>query len=128
MSRTYRKERLEELLRRELGSMISSELSDPRLRDITLMDVEVSADLQTARVFISVLEEDVDLEQVKDGLHSARGYMRSMLASRLTLRKVPELVFRVNRSVIETRQIDALLEQIVLPDNNEPNTDGEKLD
>ncbi|NOZ50509.1 MAG: 30S ribosome-binding factor RbfA [Chloroflexi bacterium] len=128
MSRTFRKERLEELLRRELGSILSFGLKDPRLTNITLNEIEVSLDLQTARIFVSVLEEDDDVEQVKQALEHARGFLRSSLAGRLTLRHVPDLVFRVSRSVIEAQRIDALFAQLPPSSSEEPDILGEDID
>jgi len=128
MSRSFRKERLEETLRRELGSILSFELKDPRLVDITLNEIEVSSDLQTARIYVSVLEEDVDIRQVKRALEHARGFLRSTLAGRLNVRRVPELVFRVSRSVIEAQRIEALIQQLPPPSTEISDSIGEDIE
>lgn len=112
MSRTYRKERLDELLWRELVSIIGYEMADPRLSDIAVKRVDVSRDLQTARIYVTVLEEDVDEQEVLAGLDNARGFIRSQIANRVQLRRVPELVFRVDRSFTEAQRVEAILDAL----------------
>ena len=129
MSHTYRKERLEEMLGRELSSILAFELNDPRLTDITLNQIEVSSDLQTARIYVSLLEEDVDEKSVKEALDHARGYVRTLIASRIQIRRVPDLVFRVNRQVMEAQRIDTILDKLPpVSAENESVPKGKDLD
>lgn len=129
MSRTYRKERLEEMLGRELSSILAFEMNDPRLTDITLNQIEVSSDLQTARIYVSLLEEDGDEQSVRAALEHARGYLRSLIAARIQIRRVPDLVFRVNRNVMEAQRIDSLLEKLPPVSEEDENVPkGEALD
>lgn len=129
MSHTYRKERLEELLGRELSSILAFELNDPRLTDITLNQIEVTSDLQTAHIYVSLLEEDGDEKSVKEALDHARGYVRSLIANRIHIRRVPDLVFRVNRQVIQAQRIDTLLDNLPpVSADSENAPKGEDLD
>ncbi len=112
MPRPYRKERLDELLKRELESIICYELSDPRLNHITVSEVDVSRDLQTARVFISLLDDTANERSVMAGLENARGFIRSQIAGRVQLRKVPDLVFRLDRTLGDVQRIDTIIDQL----------------
>lgn len=122
MSRSYRKERLDEVLWRELNTIIGYEMNDPRLLEVSVSRVDVSRDLQTARVFIAPLSEDVDERGVLQGLESAIGFIRGQIAIRVELRRVPDLVFRIDRSAQEARRVDAILDTITYaepePDND----------
>lgn len=112
MPRPYRKERLDELLKRELESIISYELSDPRLDHVTVSEVDVSKDLQTARVYIGVLEDKAKERDVMNGLENARGFIRNQIAGRVQLRKVPDLVFRLDRTLGDVQRIDTIIDQL----------------
>lgn len=119
MPRPYRKERLDELLKRELESIICYELSDPRLDGITVSEVDVSKDLQTARVYIGVLEDKTKERDVMAGLDNARGFIRNQIAGRVQLRKVPDLVFRLDRTLGDVQRIDSIIDQLEFsPDND----------
>ncbi|NUQ36571.1 MAG: 30S ribosome-binding factor RbfA [Caldilineales bacterium] len=112
MSRHYRKERLDELLFRELTTLIGYELSDPRLGDVAVKRVDVSKDLQTARVYITLLSDEGDEQAALAGLESAKGLIRAEIATRVQLRRVPDLVFRVDRSFLASQRIDAILDAL----------------
>ncbi len=112
MARLYRKERLDELLLRELETIICYELDDPRLHDVTVTAVDVTRDLQTARVYVALLDESSDERAVLNGLEHARGYVRSQIAGRLQLRRVPDLVFRIDRQYAAAARVDAILDAL----------------
>ncbi len=112
MNRTYRKERLDELLWRELSSIIIYELDDPRLHDITVSSVDVARDLQTARVYITPLDEELDVRMIERALDSARGHLRSEIATRIQLRHVPELYFKIGRSYQQAQRVEEILDSL----------------
>ncbi len=115
MNRTYRKERLDELLWRELSSIIVYELDDPRLHDITVSRVDVARDMQTARVFITPLDEQQNVKEIQRALENARGHLRSEIASRIQLRHVPELYFKIGESYQQAQRIENILESLPIP-------------
>lgn len=124
MARPYRKERLDELLLRELESIICYELDDPRLRDVTVTAVDVTRDLQTARVYVALLDANGDERAVLDGLERARGYVRSQIAGRLQLRRVPDLVFRMDRQYAAAARVDAILDALGVNPGTEPESES----
>ncbi len=115
MTRTYRKERLDELLWRELSSIIVFELDDPRLHDIMVSRVDVARDLQTARVYITPLDEEQSAKEIQQALEKASGHLRSEIASRIQLRHAPELYFKIGESIEQTNRIDEILDSLPIP-------------
>ena len=121
MPKSYRKERLNELFWQELNSIVMYELSDPRVSDIGVTLVDVAPDLTTARVFITPFYDDVDTKEVLKGLDAAQGYIRTQLAQRIKVRRIPELIFKIDRSYLEARRVDAILDSLP-PASTEPDT------
>ena len=108
-----RQQRVEDLLRNEIASIVQREIKDPRLGLATVTEVRVSGDLSYADVGISVLGDDDDARQESvQMLARAQGYVRSLLAKRVRLRKVPELRFRLDRGAEHSQRISDLLESL----------------
>ncbi len=124
MLKSYRKERLNELFWQEINSIVMYELSDPRVADIGVSMVDVAPDLTTARVFITPFYEDVDTREVLKGLNAAQGYIRTQLAQRITIRHIPELIFKIDHSYLQARRVDDILDS--LPPATEISTNSEK--
>lgn len=120
MPRPYRKERLDELLRRELTTIISYEMEDPRLENITVTDVDVASDLQMVRVYIGLLDGSQSEREVLEGLEHARGHIRTQISGRVQLRRLPDLVFRIDRSLGQAQRVDAILDRLTHPENAGP--------
>ncbi len=109
---TVRQRRVAEMLHRELSQLLLYHVRDPRLLGITITDVEVTRDLQLARIYFTVLEAEDGGKEALANLERAKGFLRSQLASRVELRVMPELVFYLDESAIYGRRIDALLDQL----------------
>lgn len=111
---SHRQERISEMLREELGLLISTELSDPRLEDalVNVTDVRVTPDLRNARVYIEHALPHASTRAVLEALRHAEGFLRSALAQNLSLRFVPELTFHLDTSSERAQRIDALLDTI----------------
>jgi ribosome-binding factor A len=102
---TRRTERINEQLRSELAALLRDEVTDPRVRLVTLTRIDVSPDLRNARVYWSPLEAAKDGSvpdedpEVTAGLASAAGFLRSRQAQRLARKRVPELRFHFDPSL-----------------------------
>ena len=125
MPKSYRKERLNELFWQEINSIVMYELSDPRVSDIGVTLVDVAPDLTTARVFITPFYDDVDTREVLKGLDAAQGYIRTQLAQRIKIRRIPELIFKIDRSYLEARRVDAILDSLP-PASTEPDASSKE--
>jgi len=108
----HRAERLADQIRAEVAEMISTELKDPRIGFATVTGVDMSGDLQHARVSISVLGSADAQQKSLEGLTSASGYIRHELAQRLRLRRVPELTFVLDRTAEEDQRLEMLLQKL----------------
>lgn len=78
---------------KKLGDIISRKIKDPRIGFVTVTDVQVSGDLQIAKVYISVLGDEEQKENTLKGLAKAKGFIRSEIGQRIRLRKTPEITF-----------------------------------
>src|SRR4029079_435937 len=94
-----RPNRVGEQMKKELGDIISRKLKDPRVGFVTVTDVEVSGDLQIAKVYISVLGDQEVREETLKGLTKAKGFIRAEIGQRIRLRKTPEIFFEFDESV-----------------------------
>ncbi len=110
---TRRTERINELLREEISTILLREIKDPRLAHlVSVTAVETAQDLKRAKVYISVLGTEEEKEEVMQGLESAARFVRRALADRLRLRRIPELSFRRDDSIERGSRILQLLKEI----------------
>ena len=107
---SYRAERVNELMRRELVLLLKQETKDPRLKQVVITDVIVSRDLTSAKVFFSV---DADSNKIVVSLlNKASGFFRSSLSKTLDLRHTPKLSFIYDPAPNTGARIDNLLSKL----------------
>lgn len=109
---TRRTRQVGELLREELTDIIRREVKDPRIGFMSITTVDVTADLRSARVYVSVLGTDDERSSTLDALHSAAKFIRFHLKPRLRMRQIPDLDFRDDRSMEYAQTISATLREI----------------
>ena len=107
---SYRSERVNELMRRELVLLLKQETKDPRLKQVVITDVIVSRDLTSAKVFFSVDEDSNKI--VVSLLNKASGFFRSSLSKTLDLRHTPTLSFIYDTAPNTGARIDDLLSKL----------------
>lgn len=96
-----------------LSILISREIKDPRINPMTsVIAVEVSPDLKTAKVFISVLGDKESKSSTLAGLRSAASFMRGQLARTLNLRNTPELTFVIDSSIEYGVHMSKLIDEV----------------
>jgi len=106
-----RQERLQDQIRTEVAEMIGLELKDPRIGFATVTRVELTPDLRSAYVWVSVLGEKEDQDRTLKGLASATGYLRHEISLRLRLRRVPDITFLLDHSAEDANRVESLLDQ-----------------
>ncbi len=111
MPNLHRQEKLGELIAAELSDLLRTRLKDPRVGFASITRVEVSGDLRHAKVFVSVMGSAEEQEGTMKGLKHAAGFLRHELASRLVLRYMPELVFKLDTSIEKGSHILELIRQ-----------------
>ena len=110
---SFRNDRIQEEMKREVDRVIREELSDPRLKQGTfsVTHVDVTRDLSYAKVYISVLEDDLKKDIIK-ALKSAAGFIRRDLMRGMNLRYTPELQFIEDNNIAYGIRINELLKQV----------------
>ncbi len=107
---SYRTERVNELVKRELVMLLRKEVNDPRLQGVIITDVIASRDLSTARVFFSCAEDAQ--KEVSTLLYKASGFFRTRLSKVLDLRHTPTLSFIYDTAPNTGARIDDLLSKL----------------
>jgi ribosome-binding factor A len=111
MSGFKRTDRVADQIKMEIADILMKKIKDPRIGFVTVTSVEISDDLQHAKVFVSV-QKDQDPKKTFIGLKKATGFVRGELAKRLPLRRTPEVVFLPDTSSERVAHILDLLDQI----------------
>lgn len=108
-----RTQQIGEEIQRILGEAIQYELKDPRVGFATVVGVDVSGDLQHAKVRISVMGDDTQRQETMEGLARARGFLRRRIAQELRhLRMVPDIHFSLDTSLDYSLHIDDVLREV----------------
>src|SRR4051795_5070391 len=109
---SVRANRVGEQMKKELSDIIGRKIKDPRIGFVTVTEVQVSGDLQQAKVYISVLGDEEQKENTLKGLAKAKGFIRTEIGNRIRLRKTPEIIFEWDESIDYGHRIDTLLHQL----------------
>ncbi|MFP5288564.1 MAG: 30S ribosome-binding factor RbfA [Thermoanaerobaculia bacterium] len=109
---TRRTDRMSDLVRAELSDLILREIKDPRIKLVSLTEVDVTSDLRRAVVRVSALGDETQRQAAVEALRHARGFLRTELAHRLRTRVTPELVFELDRGAEYSQKISDLLESL----------------
>ena len=107
-----RREQVGDLLRDHISDIMQREMKDPRLGFISITRVELSPDLRYAKIYVSVYGSDDESKQAIVALNRAAGFVRHQLAPRLVMRTIPELSFKLDRSMAHAETVARLLRQI----------------
>ena len=132
-----RTQRVADQIRREIAVLIQMELNDPRIGMVSVTAVKVSRDLSYAKIYVTVLNsladsgavnsstlsapgqlDKLEIEENLQALNKASGYLRSLLAKRLTLRSVPKLRFHYDGSVERGRHLSELIDNALAADRD----------
>ncbi|WP_417900523.1 30S ribosome-binding factor RbfA [Bacillus haimaensis] len=116
---TLRSNRVGEQMKKELSDIIGRKIKDPRVGFVTVTDVQVTGDLQQAKVFISVLGDDEKRQDTLIGLAKAKGFIRSEIGRRIRLRKTPELFFEFDESMEYGNRINTLIHELNRTDSDD---------
>ena len=108
-TRSGRPEKLGDLIQRELSDLLHREVRDPRIGMVTITAVDVSPDLSHAKVFFTTLSL-AHIDEAREGLQRAAGFLRSQLARRIKLYTTPELRFVYDESVERGDRLSRLID------------------
>ncbi len=108
----YRKDRLEELIKRIVSDIFLKEVKDPRIGFLTFTGVELNKDYSEARIGVSFLGTSTDVRKGMEGMRSSSGYVQKLLGKELKIRNIPRVYFFLDKSVQEGVEMVSRLENL----------------
>lgn len=111
MPNPHRQEKLGELFATELSDLLRTRVKDPRVGFASITRVDVSGDYRHAKIYVSVLGSEEERADTIKALKHATGFLRHELASRVTLRYMPEIVFKLDTSIEQGSRILELIRE-----------------
>ncbi len=124
MPNPHRQEKLGGQIAIEVSDLLRTRVKDPRVGFASITHVEVSGDLRHAKIFVSVMGEPEEKKSTIEALHHATGFLRHELAVRLTVRFMPEIIFKLDNSIEQGAHILGLIRQMETQDK-QPQASGE---
>ncbi len=109
---TQRTERIDELLRQEIGQALEREVTDPRIGFVTVTDVETSPDLAKARVWVSVIGTPEQRKESLAALRKAMPFVRHSVGSKIRLRRIPEFEVRLDDTAERGTRVMHILDEL----------------
>ena len=114
-----RVEKIQEFIQQELSKIILHELKDPRIGFVTVTGVEVTGDLRSAKVFVSLMGSESEKKATLTGLQNSLGFLRTEVGRRLGLRHTPELSLQQDNSLDNSVHIEKLLRGLQSPEGKQ---------
>ena len=112
MPLSHRVERIAEQLREEVSQILATDVADPGVGLVTVSRVKVSPDLSLARVYWTLIGDAAERARTTKALHRAAPYVRHVLATRLTLRRVPEVAFHYDQGLAAHQRVEEILHEL----------------
>lgn len=127
MANDRRVARVASLIKREVSQMLMSEIKDDRVGAgmVSVTDVEVSGDLQHAKIFVSIYGTDEAKAETMAGLNAATKFVRRELGQRIRLRRTPEILFREDLGVERGTRVLSLINQLSAERDAKPPLEGD---
>ncbi len=117
---SFRVEKLASIIREIVGDAIANKLHDPRISPMTSVSrVEVSPDLQVAKIHVTVLGESAQGRRTLAGLTNAVGRVQGLLAARLTIRRCPQILFLIDDSLKKAAEMTRIIDEARRQDHSE---------
>ncbi|MGQ7462877.1 30S ribosome-binding factor RbfA [Streptococcus suis] len=110
MANHFRTDRVGMEIKREVNEILQKKVRDPRVQGVTITDVQMVGDLSMAKVYYTIMSNLAsDNQKAQTGLEKATGTIKRELGRKLTLYKIPDLVFEKDRSIEYGNKIDQML-------------------
>ncbi|HEM3666106.1 TPA: 30S ribosome-binding factor RbfA [Streptococcus suis] len=110
MSNHFRTDRVGMEIKREVNEILQKKVRDPRVQGVTVTDVQMVGDLSMAKVYYTIMSDLAsDNQKAQIGLEKATGTIKRELGRKLTLYKIPDLVFEKDQSIEYGNKIDQML-------------------
>lgn len=109
---TVKQKRLEGIIRKNISDIIQFGLKDPNVGFVTITDVKVSNDHSYAKVFVSFLGKNERAQAGLKALNRAKGFIKTQLSQRMDIRRIPDLIFEIDKVMEQGRHIEEIIAQI----------------
>ncbi len=110
MANHFRTDRVGMEIKREVNEILQKKVRDPRVQGVTITDVQMVGDLSMAKVYYTIMSNLAsDNQKAQLGLEKATGTIKRELGRKLTLYKIPDLVFEKDQSIEYGNKIDQML-------------------
>ena len=107
-----RAERVGEHMKQEIMDIVNNKVKDPRVGFLTITDVELTNDLSHAKVYLTVLGSNKEIDNTFKALEKAKGFIKSELGSRMRLRIIPDLTFEYDKSIEYGNKIERMIQDL----------------
>ena len=112
-------ERFNFTIRKELGTLLSENINDPRFSTMTsITNVDTSPDLSNARVYVSIFGEESERISSMEALYSASNRLRNLLSKKIKIRKIPKLNFILDNDINYSSEMNELIDNVISQDKN----------
>lgn len=119
MASYNRTRRIGEEIRKIVSTMLINGIKDPRINSmVSVTDVEVTSDLSYAYIYVSILGGDE--ESTLEGLRAAESYIRREIGRSIKIRHIPQIIFKVDDSLIKGMYIDSLIKKVSKKEQENP--------
>ncbi|HEM5291809.1 TPA: 30S ribosome-binding factor RbfA [Streptococcus suis] len=110
MANHFRTDRVGMEIKREVNEILQKKVRDPRVQGVTITDVQMVGDLSMAKIYYTIMSNLAsDNQKAQTGLEKATGTIKRELGRKLTLYKIPDLVFEKDQSIEYGNKIDQML-------------------
>jgi len=117
-----------EAIREVVGMTILRDIQDPRVRNVTITYVEVSGDMQQAKIHVSVMGNETTQNLCLKGLQNAAGFFQRKIADRIQTRYTPRVLFVLDQGVKKSILVSKLLKEVLPPKENEETEELEETE
>lgn len=107
-----RAERVGEQMKQEIMDIVNNKVKDPSVGFLTITDVELTNDLSHAKVYLTVLGSNKEIDNTFKALEKAKGFIKSELGSRMRLRIIPDLTFEYDKSIEYGNKIERMIQDL----------------
>lgn len=119
MAKSIKQKKLEGIIRKNISEIVHFGVKDPNVGFVTITDVHVSNDHSYAKVFCEFLGQEARAQAGIKALNRAKGYIRSELSQRLSIRRCPDLQFVIDETERNARHIDDIIASLHINDKEE---------
>ncbi|MBQ9456282.1 MAG: 30S ribosome-binding factor RbfA [Thermoguttaceae bacterium] len=115
-----------EAIREVVGMSILRDIQDPRVRGVTITYVEVSGDMQQAKIHVSIMGNEAKQNLCLKGLQNAAGFFQRKIADRIQTRYTPRVTFVLDQGVKKSILVSKLLKEVLPPKEEEMEAEAEE--